>query len=159
MKHRVVSLNLNGEDRTWLVAPNDLLLTVLREHEGLTGTKYGCGIGECGACTVHIAGQPVLSCLTLAVTVDGCDVLTIEGLAKAGELDPLQRSFLDHAAIQCGFCTPGMVMLGRALLSEMPNPDESDVRDFLRGNLCRCTGYASIVRAVLQVPSEAREEH
>lgn len=159
MKQRVVSFNLNGEDRTWLVAPNDLLLTVLREHEGLTGTKYGCGVGECGACTVHIAGQPVLSCLTLAVTVNGCDVLTIEGLAKAGELDPLQRSFLNHAAIQCGFCTPGMVMLGRALLNEMVNPDESDVRDFLRGNLCRCTGYASIVRAVLQVPSEAREEH
>jgi len=156
VNRRTVQVRINGELREWVVAPNDLLLNELRDREGLTGTKYGCGIGECGACTVHVDGQPVLSCLTLAQAVDGCDVVTIEGLTRDGQLDPLQEAFLDHAALQCGFCTPGMIMLARALVDENPDPTEADVRDYLRGCLCRCTGYASIVRAVLTAAEKAR---
>lgn len=149
MKRQLVRFTLNGEPREIVVYPNDLLLNVLREQESLTGTKYGCGIGECGACTVHINGEPMLSCLKLAVSVEGCDVVTIEGLAKGNTLDPVQEAFLDHSAVQCGFCTPGMVMMGRALLNEKAQPSESEVRDYMRGSLCRCTGYAGIVRAVM----------
>ena len=149
MNKRIVQLRVNNQSREWTVAPNDLLLNELRDAEELTGTKYGCGIGECGACTVLVDGKPVLSCLTLAQAVDGCDVETIEGLAADGQLDPVQESFLDHAALQCGFCTPGMIMMSTALLGENPKPTEEDVRDYLRGCLCRCTGYAGIVRAVL----------
>ena len=145
-----IRFTLNDEPRELLVAPNELLLNVLREKLQLTGTKYGCGIGECGACSVHIDGKPALSCLVLAVSVDGCQVTTIEGLeGPDGTLDPLQESFIDHAAIQCGFCTPGMIMVARALLDENPNPTEEEVREYMKGNLCRCTGYASIVRAVM----------
>jgi carbon-monoxide dehydrogenase small subunit len=149
MKDRIVHFTLNGKPRSVAVAPNDLLLNVIREQEKLTGTKYGCGIGECGACAVHIDGQPILSCLALAVSVEGCDVVTVEGLAEGGELDPLQTAFLDNGAVQCGFCTPGMLIMGRALLNENPEPSETEVRDFMRGSLCRCTGYASIVRSVI----------
>jgi aerobic-type carbon monoxide dehydrogenase small subunit (CoxS/CutS family) len=156
VKRRRVQVRVNGELREWDVAPNDLLLNELREREGLTGTKYGCGIGECGACTVHVDGQPVLSCLTLAQAVDGCEVVTIEGLGRDGQLDPLQEAFLDCAALQCGFCTPGMIMMGRALVYENSDPSEADVRDYLRGCLCRCTGYASIVRAVRTAAEKER---
>lgn len=149
MKKRIVRFTLNGQPREIAVAPNELLLNVIREQEKLTGTKYGCGIGECGACVVHIDGQPILSCLELAVGVDGRDVVTIEGLAKGRELDPVQEAFLDNGAVQCGFCTPGMIMMGRALLDRNPEPDEAQVRDYLRGSLCRCTGYSSIVRSVI----------
>lgn len=149
MKARSIRFTLNGERREVSVNPNDLLLNVIRDRECLTGTKYGCGIGECGACTVHVDGQPMLSCLILAVSVDGREVVTIEGLARNGELDPVQEAFLDHSAVQCGYCTPGMIMMGRALLNENPRPSEEEVRGFLRGCLCRCTGYVSIVRAVL----------
>jgi carbon-monoxide dehydrogenase small subunit len=149
MQRHTIHLQLNGEPREWSVYPNDLLLNVLREQEFLTGTKYGCGIGECGACTVHVDGQAVLACLTLAVACDGSEVLTIEGLARNGKLDAVQSAFLDQTAFQCGFCTPDMILMTRALLNENPNPTEADVRDYLRGNLCRCTGYASIVRAAL----------
>lgn len=149
MQKKTIQLKLNNEPREWNVFPNELLLNVLREQEYLTGTKYGCGIGECGACTVHLDGKPVLSCLTLAVACEGHEVLTIEGLARGGKLDPVQVAFLDHSAFQCGFCTPDMVLMTRALLNEIPNPTEEQVRDYLRGNLCRCTGYASIVRAAL----------
>ncbi len=150
MNSRLVRFTLNGESREVSVKPNDLLLNVIRDQEKLTGTKYGCGIGECGACTVHIDGQPVLACLELAVAADGRDIVTIEGLARNGEgLDPLQEAFLDNGAVQCGFCTPGMIMMGRALLDETPEPSEAEVRDYLRGTLCRCTGYASIVRSVI----------
>lgn len=149
MKPQTIHLTLNGEAREQTVRPNEVLLNVIREREHLTGTKYGCGIGECGACAVHVDGEPVLSCLVLAVAVDGCDVVTVEGLARNGELDPVQAAFLDHGGIQCGFCTPGMVMMSRALLNENPDPTEEDVREYLRGSLCRCTGYAGIVRAVL----------
>lgn len=149
MQKKTIQLNLNDELREWNVFPNELLLNVLREQEFLTGTKYGCGIGECGACTVHINGEPMLSCLTLAVACEGQEVVTIEGLARGGKLDGVQVVFLDHSAFQCGFCTPDMILMTRALLNEIPNPTEDQVRDYLRGNLCRCTGYASIVRAAL----------
>lgn len=149
MKTDVINLSLNGEERTIAVSPNDLLLNVIRDHEHLTGTKYGCGIGECGACTVRIDGRPVLSCLVLAAAADGHEVVTVEGLARGGTLDPVQEAFLDEGGVQCGFCTPGMIMMSRALLDENPRPSEQDVREFLRGCLCRCTGYVGIVRAVL----------
>lgn len=155
MKSRIVRFMLNGESREVSVKPNDLLLNVIREQEKLTGTKYGCGIGECGACTVHIDGQPALSCLELAVAADGRDIVTIEGLARNKDaLDPLQEAFLDNGAVQCGFCTPGMIMMGRSLLDETPEPSEAEVRDYLRGALCRCTGYASIVQSVIDAGSK-----
>lgn len=150
MQRQIVKLTLNGEPREWSIYPNELLMNVLREQEFLTGTKYGCGIGECGACTVHVNDRPILACLTLAVAVNGADVLTIEGLARDGKLDPVQEAFLSNTAFQCGFCTPDMILMTRALLDENPHPTEAEVRDYLRGNLCRCTGYASIVRAALE---------
>ena len=149
MQTRTIHLTLNGEPRVWNVYPNELLLNVLREQEFLTGAKYGCGIGECGACTVHLNGAPILSCLTLSIACDGTEVRTVEGLAHDGKLDPVQEAFLEQTAFQCGFCTPDMIMMTRALLDEQPQPGEAQVRDFMRGNLCRCTGYASIVRAVM----------
>ncbi len=158
MERRTIQLTLNGEPREWSVYPNELLLNVLREQEFLTGTKYGCGIGECGACTVHINGAPILSCLTLAVACDGKDILTIEGLARDGKLDAVQTAFLDETAFQCGFCTPDMIMMTRALLNEIPQPTEAQVRDYLRGNLCRCTGYASIVRAALNAAEKEKSK-
>ena len=144
-----ITLNVNGEKRRLDVAPNELLLNVLRERLELTGTKYGCGIGECGACTVWLNGEPVLGCLVLAVRADGGEVRTIEGLAAPdGTLDPLQEAFIEENAFQCGYCTPGMLMMTKKLLEEIPEPTEDEVRDYLKGNRCRCTGYASIVRAV-----------
>jgi carbon-monoxide dehydrogenase small subunit len=146
---RQITLNVNGVKREILVEPNELLLNVLRDRLGLTGTKYGCGIGECGSCTVLVDGEPVLSCLRLAIGLDGSDILTVEGLAKPdGTLDPIQESFLEHGAVQCGFCTPGMILIGKALLDENPKPTEEDVREHIRGNLCRCTGYTQIVKAI-----------
>jgi len=143
-----VEFNLNGRRRRVDVEPNQLLLNLLREELGLTGTKYGCGIGVCGACTVLLDGEPVLSCLTLAVEVDGREVETIEGLGKGGRLDPLQEAFMEAGAIQCGFCTPGFIMTAKALLRENPEPTEREIREYLKGNLCRCTGYVNIVKAV-----------
>ncbi len=149
-----IEITINGRKRQFDVEPNKLLLNLVRDELYLTGTKYGCGIGECGACTVHIDGQPVLACLELAVAADGRDIVTIEGLARnREELDPLQEAFLDNGAVQCGFCTPGMIMMGRALLDETPEPSEAEVRDYLRGTLCRCTGYASIVQSVIDAGS------
>jgi carbon-monoxide dehydrogenase small subunit len=158
MQKKAITVQLNGESRMWTVAPNELLLNTLREHEFLTGTKYGCGIGECGACTVHIDDAPILSCLTLAIACEGKSILTIEGLARNGKLDAVQTAFLDHSAFQCGFCTPDMILMTRALLNENPNPSELEVREYLRGNLCRCTGYASIVRAALDAARRQAEE-
>ncbi|MGD2104255.1 MAG: (2Fe-2S)-binding protein [Anaerolineae bacterium] len=144
-----VTLTVNGVEHRLHVKPNDLLISVLRDRLNLTGTKYGCGIGECGACTVHLDGLPALSCLTLAVAADGREVTTVEGLQGLdGELDPLQEAFIEHAAFQCGYCTPGMLMMTKRLLEEESAPDEHDVRDYLKGNRCRCTGFAAIVRAV-----------
>lgn len=158
MQKKTITLKLNNEPREWSVHPNELLLNVLREQEFLTGTKYGCGIGECGACTVHVNGEPILSCLTLAIACEGKNVLTIEGLARDGKLDPVQIEFLDHSAFQCGFCTPDMILMTRALLNEIPSPTEEQVRDYLRGNLCRCTGYASIVRAALDASVRSADD-
>ena len=137
------------------VASNELLLSLLRERLDLTGSKYGCGIGECSACTVLLDGKPVLACLVLAVAANGSEVVTVEGLQRPdGALDPLQEAFLDHAAFQCGYCTPGMLMTAKSLLRENPLPSEDDVRDYLKGNLCRCTGYASLVRAGMSCAGE-----
>jgi len=148
-ERHTVTLRVNGQEHRLAVAPNELLVNVLRERLDLTGTKYGCGIGECGACTVHLDGVPALSCLTLAVAADGREVTTVEGLqGQDGALDPLQEAFIEDAAFQCGYCTPGMLMMTKRLLIENPTPSEEDVRDYLKGNRCRCTGFASIVRAV-----------
>jgi carbon-monoxide dehydrogenase small subunit len=152
---RLIELRVNGRTHAAWVSPNDLLLNVLREQLQLTGTKYGCGIGECSACTVLLDGAPVLACLVLAIAAAGHEIVTIEGLAQPdGELDPLQDAFIEHAAYQCGYCTPGMILTAKALLTEKSRPSEDDVRHYLRGNLCRCTGYASIVRAVLAAAEE-----
>jgi len=146
---RVIQLNVNGETHELLVAPHWTLLDVLRNQLGLTGTKRGCDYGTCGACMVLIDGRPVLSCLTLAVNVQGKEILTIEGLARNGQLHPLQEAAIKYGAVQCGFCTPGWIMAAKALLDENPNPNEEEVRTAISGNLCRCTGYAKIVEAIL----------
>ena len=150
-----ITLTVNGVKHRLSVAPNELLLNVLRERLELTGTKYGCGIGECGACTVHLNGIPVLACLVLAIAADGGEVLTVEGLQRPdGALDPLQEAFIEHSAFQCGYCTPGMLMMSKGLLSETPAPTEDEIRDYLKGNRCRCTGFVSIVRAVMSCAQE-----
>lgn len=149
MSKRTIRFVLNGEQRELAVEPNELLLNVIRDTEQLTGTKYGCGIGECGACVIRVDGEPLLSCLMLAVEADGHDLTTVEGIAHNGRLDPVQEAFLDEGGVQCGYCTPGMVVMSRSLLDENPAPTELEVRHYLRGSLCRCTGYHGIVRAVL----------
>lgn len=144
-----ITLTVNGVKREMLVAPNELLLNVFRDRLGLTGTKYGCGIGECGSCTVLVDGKPLLSCLTLAISLDGSDIVTIEGISQSdGRLHPIQESFLEHGAVQCGFCTPGMIIMAKNLLDENPKPTEEEIREHIRGNLCRCTGYTQIVKAI-----------
>ncbi|MCG2774266.1 MAG: (2Fe-2S)-binding protein [Desulfobacterales bacterium] len=149
MKKQTIQITVNGEKHELDVELNALLINVLREELSLTGAKYACGNGQCGACTVLIDGESVLSCLTLAVAADGAEIVTIEGLAKPdGTLEPVQEAFLDNAAIQCGFCTPGMVIMGKELLDKNPLPTESEIREHIKGNLCRCTGYHSIVRAI-----------
>ncbi len=142
-------LRVNGKVRRVVARADAFLLDVLRDQLALTGAKNGCGMGECGACTVLLDGAAVFSCLTLAVEAQGRAITTIEGLARPGELDPVQRAFADLGAVQCGVCTPGMVLAARALLAEHPRPSEERVRRALSGNLCRCTGYAKIVAAVL----------
>jgi carbon-monoxide dehydrogenase small subunit len=133
------------------VSPDELLVDVLREKLGLTGTKKGCGTGDCGACTVILDGRAVTSCMVLAVSAEGKSIQTIEGMQKDGALHPIQRSFLDHHAVQCGYCTPGLVMSVKALLDETPHPNEAEIRRGISGNLCRCTGYQKIVEAVKAV--------
>jgi len=148
MKKLEIEFTINNEKRRLSVKPNDLLINIIRNDLFLTGSKYGCGIGECGACTVLLNGEPVLSCLTLAATVDGKEIITIEGLARGNELHPMQIAFLKNAAVQCGFCTPSMILTATALLKENPNPTEDEIRDYIRGNICRCTGYIQIVKAI-----------
>jgi len=143
-----ISLTVNGQVERATVAAGMTLLELLRDRLHLTGTKEGCGIGECGACTVLLDGLPVTACLVLAVETDGCDVRTIEGEATAGRLSALQQAFIDAGAIQCGFCTPGMVMSARALLERNPNPSDEEIVEAIAGNLCRCTGYEAILHAV-----------
>ena len=146
-----LALNVNGESVRLRVPPLASLLDILRDDLELTGTKYGCGEGECGACSVLLDGKVVNSCLVLALECEGAEVLTIEGLAAGGELHPIQRAFVDHGAVQCGFCTPGMVMATYALLEANPSPTEEEIKRALEGNLCRCTGYRKIIDAVLSL--------
>jgi carbon-monoxide dehydrogenase small subunit len=148
---RIIKLHVNGEEFEVLTEIHKTLLEVLREDLGLTGTKRGCDLGTCGACTVLIEGKPFLSCLTLAVDVQEKKIATIEGLAQAGELHPLQKAFVEKGAIQCGFCTPGMILTSKAFLDENPHPSEGEVKKAISGNLCRCTGYVKIVEAILSV--------
>jgi carbon-monoxide dehydrogenase small subunit len=143
-----ISLRVNGTERAADVEPRLLLVHFLREQLGLTGTHVGCDTSQCGACTVLLDGKAVKSCTILAVQADGCDVLTIEGLAPDGHLHPLQEGFRAEHGLQCGFCTPGMIMVAHALLQRDPNPGEQAIREALRGNLCRCTGYQGIIKAV-----------
>lgn len=144
----LIEFKLNGRDIRSNVAPERLLVDFLREDLGLTGTKKGCGVGECGACTVIVDGKTVDSCLILAATVDGHSVTTIEGLADDGLLHPLQQAFIDQGAVQCGFCTPGMLLSAKALLDEKPQPAREEIKVALSGNICRCTGYKKIIDAV-----------
>ena len=143
-----ITLNVNGKKHNLTVETNEILLNVLRDRLGLMGAKYGCGIGECGACTILLNGRSALSCQMLAVSADGQQITTVEGLEHDGRLDPVQEAFIDEGAIQCGFCTPAMVLTSRELLNEKREPTDDDIKDALRGNLCRCTGYTNIVRAV-----------
>lgn len=150
MKHQI-QLRINGESYDLLVEPRNTLLRVLREELGFTGTKKGCETGDCGACTVLLNGRPVNACLVLAVEANGMEITTIEGLAKGNELHPLQEAFIEYGAVQCGFCTPGMILVAKALLHEKSNPSETDVKRAISGNLCRCTGYVKIVKAIMAV--------
>jgi carbon-monoxide dehydrogenase small subunit len=145
-----ITVTVNGAKEPVQVPSNMTLLRMLREKLGLTGTKNGCSAGECGACTVLLNGQPVNSCLVLAVEADGAEITTVEGLGRDGQPDVIQQAFIDEAAVQCGFCTPGMLISARALLDRNPNPSEAEIREALVGNLCRCTGYKSIIAAVQQ---------
>jgi carbon-monoxide dehydrogenase small subunit len=145
-----IKLRINGIEFSLHVGVNRALVDVLRNDLGLTGTKEGCGTGDCGACTVLLDGKPVNSCLVLAVEASGREVATIEGLASGGDLDALQAAFVTEGAVQCGFCTPGMLMTARGLLAENPAPTENEIRRAIAGDLCRCTGYVRIVRAILK---------
>lgn len=148
MMNHIISFTLNGEHTEAMVQDNVTLLDFIRDTLNLTGTKKGCEEGECGACTVMINGKPVNSCLVLAREIQGKELLTIEGLSKDGKLNPIQQAFIDKWALQCGYCTPGMIMSAKALLDSNPNPTEHEIRDAIAGNLCRCTGYAKIVDAI-----------
>ncbi len=148
-KLHIVRLIVNGEEHAALVKANTTLLDLLREEFDYTGTKKGCELGDCGACTVLMDDRPVTSCLVLAVEADGRSVTTIEGVEHEGKLDRLQEEFIKHAAVQCGYCSPGMILSGKALLARNPHPTEREVREAISGNLCRCTGYVRIVKAIL----------
>ena len=147
---QILHLHVNGQDHDVLAPIHHTLLEVLREEMDLTGTKHGCELGECGACTVLVDGVPTLSCLTLPIEVQGTDIRTVEGLAEGSQMDPLQVAFADNGAAQCGYCTPGILMTATALLEHTLEPTEAEVREALAGNLCRCTGYTKIVDAILQ---------
>ncbi len=157
-KRQHISAVVNGDPVEFLTDPRATLLDALRDDLGLTGSKEGCGSGDCGACSVILDGRLVCSCLVLAVEAEGRRVETIEGLADGSKLHPLQQKFLEHAALQCGFCTPGLLVAAKALLDANPNPTESEARYWLAGNLCRCTGYDKIIRAVMDAAAELRQE-
>lgn len=148
MEKRLLTLTVNGQRYELIINPKTLLVEVIRDHIGLTGTKRGCDTVSCGACTVLIDGMAVKSCSVLAVQAEGRQITTVEGLEKNGKLVPIQKAFLDHGSYQCGFCTPGMLLSCTALLKENPSPTKEEIRDGIEGNICRCTGYNSIVRAV-----------
>jgi aerobic carbon-monoxide dehydrogenase small subunit len=149
MKKEIAVFNVNGKPYETIITPNMTLSELLRDKLDLTGTKCACGVGECGSCTVLVDDKPTLSCSTLAIACKDKKILTIEGLAVNGELHPIQKAFVETGAIQCGFCTPGMIMMSKALLDENPSPTRQEVKEGLGGNLCRCTGYVKIVDAVL----------
>lgn len=154
---RLINLKINEESYQFNVKPNILLLDLLREEIGLTGTKRGCGTGECGACTVLLEGRPVNSCLMLAVEANEKNVLTIEGLASDGQLHPLQEAFIEEGAVQCGFCTPGMLLSVKALLDVNSNPEEEEIKKAIAGNLCRCTGYTKIIKAIISAAEKMKK--
>lgn len=151
MEKQLIRLKVNGAEHELSIYPNMTLLSVLRDELGLTGAREGCQEGSCGACTVLVDGKAVRSCLLLAMDAEGKDIITIEGLAEDGQLHPMQQSFVDHGAIQCGFCSPGMILTAKALLDENPNPAEDEIRKAISGNLCRCTGYVNIIEAIMAV--------
>ena len=153
-----ISTTVNGDPQEFLCDPGTTLLDALRGPLGLTGSKEGCGSGDCGACTITLDGEMVCSCLVLAAEAEGHRIATIEGMAEAEGLHPLQQQFLKHAALQCGFCTPGFLVAAKALLDHNPDPTESEARYWLAGNLCRCTGYDKIIRAVLAAAADLRQE-
>ena len=158
MKRVPLTLRVNGEEQSIVFAPYKTLLEVLREDLGLTGTKHGCELGECGACAVLVDGEPQLSCLTLALECDGRSVQTIEGLARGAELHPLQAAFADFGGSQCGYCTPGVIMTAKALLERNPSPTRQEIKEATAGNLCRCTGYQQIVDAIEDAAARLRAE-
>ncbi|NEY91404.1 (2Fe-2S)-binding protein [Tabrizicola oligotrophica] len=151
-----VTTTVNGDAVEFLADPRDSLLDCLRDQLNLTGSKEGCGTGDCGACSVTVDGTLVCSCLVLGVEAEGKRIETVEGMAKGNDLHPLQRKFIEHAALQCGFCTPGILVAAKALLAENPDPSESEIRFWLAGNLCRCTGYDKIIHAVQDAAAEMR---
>ena len=151
-----VTTTINGEPAEFLTEPQMSLLDILRDEMHLTGSKEGCGSGDCGACSVIMDGRVVCSCLVLGVEAEGKDITTIEGIANGEDLHPVQRKFLEHAALQCGFCTPGLIVATKALLDRNPDPTETEARYWLAGNLCRCTGYDKIIRAVMDAAAEMR---
>jgi carbon-monoxide dehydrogenase small subunit len=157
MSKQHITTTINGEPVEFLCEPHQSMLDVLRGPLGLTGSKEGCGTGDCGACSITLDGRLVCSCLMLAVEAEGAKITTIEGMAQGDHLHPLQQKFLEVAALQCGICTPGFLIASKALLEQNPNPTETEVRFWLAGNLCRCTGYDKIVRAVLETAAEMRE--
>lgn len=151
-----IVLTVNGKEYALEVRPNEILLNVLRDRLHLTGTKYGCGIGECGACMVLLDGRAIASCQTLAVCHSGQEITTIEGLAKNGKLHPLQEAFIEEGAVQCGYCTSGMILSAKALLDKNPDPTTDEIKEAIRGNLCRCTGYVNIIRAIKAAAKQTR---
>ncbi len=155
-RRNTITLNVNKEEHELSILPHRTLAEVLRDELHLTGTKQSCNEGSCGTCTVLLDGVPVRSCLLLAVEAEGRDITTIEGLAGNGKLHPIQQAFIDHYAIQCGFCTPGMILTAKALLDKNPHPTEEEIRNALSGNVCRCTGYAKIIEAVKAASQDAR---
>ncbi len=157
MERKISNFIVNGRAYVTLIGNNTTLVEVLRDQLHLTGTKFSCGVGECGACTVLVDGKPVLSCSTLAITVEEKPILTIEGLAEGNRLHPIQQAFIDCGALQCGYCTPGMILTAKALLDENINPTREEIKKALAGNLCRCTGYVKIVDAVLTAAEMLRK--
>jgi carbon-monoxide dehydrogenase small subunit len=156
MKQQLI-LKVNGENYEILVEPDDTLLDAIREKVGLTGCKHGCDDGKCGACTVIMDGKAVRSCLTLALSAKGKEITTIEGLAEGSELHPIQKAFIENGAIQCGFCSPGMIMFTKSFLDENPQPTDNEIREALSGNICRCTGYVKVIEAVKAAAEQMRQ--
>ena len=157
MKREIATFKINGWSYEVIITPNMTLSELLRGPLDMTGTKHACEVGQCGSCTVLVDGKPMLSCSTLAIAVRDKEILTIEGLSQGAPLHPLQQAFLDTGAIQCGFCTPGMIMMAKAFLDENPNPTRQEVKEGLGGNLCRCTGYVKIVDAVMAAAETMRK--